>query len=277
MRIAAIQTRAVAGDQEANLARIEEAARAAAAAGASLLIAPELALPGYGAGDDMRMLAQTSGGDLVTRLALVASELKIAIIAGFAEMAEEEIHNSAVFVDGRNPPIVYRKTHLYGDYERGIFTAGYPSASIIEYRGLRIGILICYDVEFPENVRRLAVAGAHLIAVPTALPATGHAKLIARKMIPVRAFENQVFVAYVNHCGADDLFCYAGLSAIAAPDGTLLAAADSKPEALLVADIRPDDFAASAIAAPYLRDVHHCSEWSQDQGAAHARDGHFAP
>ncbi len=256
MRIAAIQTRALAGDQEANRARIEEAARAAAAAGASLLIAPELALPGYGAGDDMRMLAQTPSGDLVARLALVANELKIAIIAGFAEMAEEQIHNSAVFVDGQNPPIVYRKTHLYGDYERGLFAAGHPSASIIEYGGLRIGILICYDVEFPENVRRLALAGAHLIAVPTALPATDHAELIARKMIPVRAFENQVFVAYVNHCGADDLFRYAGLSAIAAPDGTLLAAADSKAEALLVADIRPHDFAASAIAAPYLRDVH---------------------
>jgi predicted amidohydrolase len=85
-------------------------------------------------------------------------------------------------------------------------TRGHPSDSIIEYGGLRIGILICYDVEFPENVRRLALAGAHLIAVPTALPATDQAGLIARKMVPVRAFENQLFIAYANHCGADDLF-----------------------------------------------------------------------
>ncbi|WP_352578846.1 nitrilase-related carbon-nitrogen hydrolase [Mesorhizobium sp. M0019] len=56
-------------------------------------------------------------------------------------------------------------------------------------------MLICYDVEFPENVRRLALAGSNLIAVPPALPATDHAELIARKMIPVRAFENQLFIA----------------------------------------------------------------------------------
>ena len=65
-------------------------------------------------------------------------------------------------------------------------------------------MLICYDVEFPENVRRLAQAGAQAVLVPTALPASDHADFIARKMIPVRAFENQLFVAYVNHCGADD-------------------------------------------------------------------------
>lgn len=255
MRIAVTQMRAEAGDPDANLARIEKAAHAAASAGASLLITPELALPGYGAGDDMRMLAVESGGDLIARLALVAIQSKIAIITGFAETAGEQVYNSAIFVDGRNAPIVYRKTHLYGDYEHGLFTAGQASASIVEYGGLRIGLLICYDVEFPENVRRLALAGAHLVAVPTALPASDHAELIARKMIPVRAFENQLFVAYVNHCGADDLFSYAGLSTIAAPDGTLLATADEGTETLLCADIRPVDFAASAAATPYLRDL----------------------
>lgn len=94
-----------------------------------------------------------------------------------------------------------------------------------------------------------------LVAVPTALPASDHATLIARKMIPVRAFENQIFLAYANHCGADDLFSYAGLSAIAAPDGSLLAEADGAGETLLMADIHPEDFAASNAANPYLRDL----------------------
>lgn len=250
MRIAALQMRAVAGDPAANFARIEMAAREAASAGASLLIAPELALPGYGAGDDMRRLAEPPGGDVIAKLAQASAASKIAIITGFAEAATDRVHNSAVFVDGQNAPVIYRKSHLYGDYEHRLFAAGQPSASIVEHGGLRIGILICYDVEFPENVRRLALAGADLIAVPTALPISGHAEFIARKMIPVRAFENQLFVAYVNHCGADGLFSYAGLSTIAAPDGTLLATADEKAEALLVTDIRPDDFTASATAAP---------------------------
>lgn len=255
MRIAALQMKATAGDQAANLARIEKAAREAAASGAELLVTPELALPGYGAGDDMRNLAEPPGGEVVARLALISLETKIAILAGFAEAAEDMTYNSAVFVDGRKEPVVYRKSHLYGDYERSLFVAEPPSARLVEHGGLRIGILICYDVEFPENVRRLAQAGAQLIAVPTALPASDHAEFIARKMIPVRAFENQVFVAYVDHCGADDRFAYAGLSTVAAPDGSLLAAADEKSETLLIADIRPEDFAASAQSNPYLRDL----------------------
>lgn len=255
MRIAACQMRAVAGNQEANLARIEKAALDAAVTGASLLIVPELALPGYGAGDSMRKLSEPAGGEVVGRLALLSLKTGIAIVTGFAELAEDRVFNSAVFVDGRKTPLVYRKSHLYGDYERRHFTAEAPSTCIVDHGGLKIGILICYDVEFPENVRRLALAGAELIAVPTALPASGHAELIARKMIPVRAFENQVFIVYANHCGTDDLFSYAGLSAIAAPDGTLLGAADEGTEALLVADIRREDFATSAAANPYLRDL----------------------
>ena len=255
MRIAALQMRARAGDQAANLARIGQAAREAADRGAVLLVAPELALPGYGAGEAMRHLAEPPEGDALARLAEISRDAGIAILSGFAEDADGRTYNSAVFVDGRKPSAVYRKSHLYGDYERGLFTAAEPSACIVEHGGLRIGILICYDVEFPENVRRLAQAGAHLVAVPTALPASGHAEFIARSMIPVRAFENQVFVAYVNHCGADDRFAYAGLSTIAAPDGTLLAAADETLESLLVTDLQPEAFAASAEANPYLRDL----------------------
>jgi 5-aminopentanamidase len=255
MRIAAFQMKAGADGQAANLTRIEEAARHAATAGAELLIAPELAVPGYGAGDDMHSLAELPGGEVVAKLALISLEAGVAILTGFAEAAAGCTYNSAVFVDGRKAPVVYRKSHLYGDYERGLFAAEEPSACIVEHRGMRIGILICYDIEFPENVRRLAQAGVDLVAVPTALPASGHAAFIARKMIPVRAFENQVFVAYVDHCGADGLFTYAGLSAIVAPDGSLLAEADASSETLLLADIRPEDFAASAAANPYLRDL----------------------
>ena len=255
MKIAALQMQAVAGGQEENLSRIGKAARKAADAGANLLIAPELALPGYGAGEEMQKLSAGVDGEAVARLAHISVEAGIAIIAGFAERAGSLVYNSAVFVNGQTRPVVYRKSHLYGDYERGCFVAEEPSTCLVEHEGLKIGVLICYDVEFPENVRRLAQAGAELIAVPTALPTSDHAGFIARQMIPVRAFENQVFVAYVNHCGADRLFSYAGRSTIAAPDGSLLAGAEAEGEALLVADIRPGDFAVSRAANPYLSDL----------------------
>jgi predicted amidohydrolase len=79
-------------------------------------------------------------------------------------------------------------------------------------------------------------------------------------MIPVRAFENQIFVAYVNHCGADALGSYAGLSGIAAPDGTMLAAAEAAGEALLVADLDTAPFHRSAEQNPYLVDLGRVAE-----------------
>lgn len=255
MRLAIYQMQAKAGNVAANLFRIESAVLKAAAQGANLLVAPELALPGYGAGPAMAALAEAPDGASWKRLASVSRDAGVAIIAGFAQKDGETVYNSALFVDGDKPPVVYRKSHLYGPYERGLFAAEKPSAHIIEHAGITFGMLICYDVEFPENVRRLAQAGAQAVLVPTALPASDHADFIARKMIPVRAFENQLFVAYVNHCGADDRFAYAGLSGVAAPDGTLLAAAGDGSEELLIADLDPSAFQQAAEQNPYLADL----------------------
>lgn len=255
MRIAALQMRAAAGDPVANLARIERAAGEAAAAGAAVLVAPELAVTGYGAGEAIRALAEGADGPLVDRLAAIAAGAGIAIVCGIAERVGEDVYNSALLVDGSGRQLVYRKSHLYGPYERGLFRPGQPAAATADLGGLKVGLLICYDVEFPENVRRLAQAGVDLVIVPTALPATDDGAFIAEKMIAVRAFENQLFIAYVNHCGGDERFAYAGLSTIVAPDGTVLAGAEAADEALLVADIDPDAFAASRAANTYLDDL----------------------
>jgi predicted amidohydrolase len=246
---------AMAGDPDANLARIENGVRDAARQGATLLVAPELAIPGYGAGQAMATLAEAPDGPGWTRLSRLSRETGVAIVTGFAERAGDTVYNSALFVDGDRPPHVYRKSHLYGPYERGLFAAERPSAAILDHAGLRFGLLICYDVEFPENVRRLAQAGAQAVLVPTALPASDHAEFIARKMIAVRAFENQVFVAYVDHCGSDERFGYAGLSGIAAPDGSFLASAGADDEALLVADLDPAAYRQSVENNPYLADL----------------------
>lgn len=255
MKITALQMRCIAGDVDANLAQIETAARKAAAQGADLLIAPELALTGYGAGDAIAALAEPAGGPAISRLDRIAAETGVAIVTGFAEAAENAVWNSAVFADGRRDPVVYRKSHLYGGYEKALFRAAAPSAVTLDHAGHKLGMLICFDVEFPENVRLLAREGCSLVIAPTALPVSPFADFIARKMIPVRAFENQLFVAYVNHAGSDGRFTYAGLSTIAAPDGSVLAGADDSDETLLFAELRPDDFEESAAQNSYLRDL----------------------
>ena len=256
MRIAALQMHAIAGDGEANIERIASAAVDAAGGGAKLLIVPELAATGYGAGDAaFARLASPATGDVAARLSAIARDNGIAIVAGFAEKEGTQTYNSALFTDGIGTNAVYRKSHLYGDYERDVFEPGVPASVMVELGGVRLGMLICYDVEFPENVRRLALAGADLVVVPTALPKGSSGTFIAHHMIQVRAFENQVFVAYINHCGADDRFTYAGLSRIAAPDGKLLAEASAEGETLLFAEIRPADYAASRAENTYLVDL----------------------
>ncbi|MCO6391088.1 hydrolase [Aliihoeflea aestuarii] len=255
MKIAGFQMKSVPGDVGANLDKIAAAARAATEKGASILVVPELALTGYGVGKAVRETAQTLDGDQIAGLAATARETGLTIVAGFAERDGDIVRNSAVVVDGEALPIVYRKCNLYGPYERGLFEQAKPAAVTFEKGGLTFGLLICYDVEFPENMRRLARAGVDAVLVPTALPTSDHDAFIARQMVPVRAFENQVFLAYVNHCGADERFAYAGLSSIVAPDGTLLAKAGGDEEALIVAELTPSRYADSAEANSYLADL----------------------
>ena len=238
-------------------ASIAAAAREPQLHGAELLVAPELALPGYGAGPAItaprRSRRRSAGREAPAPSCAEATG--IAIIAGFAERDGDAVYNSALFVAPGGARHVYRKSHLYGDYERALFAAAPPAAVTLDFGGLKLGMLICYDVEFPENVRRLALAGAEAVLVPTALPAGDYAAFIARQMVPVRAFENQVFVAYANHCGADAVFAYAGLSGVASPDGRLLAAAEADKALLLFADLDPAAYAASAAANSYLTDL----------------------
>lgn len=254
MLLAALQMRSRPSDVAANLDRLDKAAAEAAARGARLLVTPELGLVGYGAGPDLPLLAEPADGSLVESVATIARRHSLGIVAGFAERDGEAVYNSALFVAG-DSRMVYRKSHLYGPYEKRWFRAAPPSAQLFRHEGLSLGLLICYDVEFPENVRRLAKAGADAVLVPTALPAGGSGEFIAAHMIAVRAFENQIFVAYVDNCGRDGDFAYAGLTRIAAPDGTILAAPGGRDEALLFAPIVPGTYARSRAENTYLSDL----------------------
>ncbi|WP_026791490.1 carbon-nitrogen hydrolase family protein [Pleomorphomonas oryzae] len=254
MLLAALQMQSRPSDVAANLDRLDRAASDAAAKGAHLLVTPELCLVGYGAGPDLPLLAERADGPLVDAVAAIAHRHSLGIVTGFAERDGDAIYNSALFVSG-DSRAVYRKSHLYGPYEKRWFRAAPPSVVLVRHQGLSLGLLICYDVEFPENVRRLAQAGADAVLVPTALPVGGSADFIAAHMIAVRAFENQIFVAYVDNCGWNGDFAYAGLSRIAAPNGAILAAPHDRSEALLFAEIAPEAYARSRAENTYLSDL----------------------
>ena len=254
MRIAALQMVARAGDVAANLASIGRAVAEAKTRGAELLVAPELALTGYGASDAIRALAEPREGGQIAAIRRMAGESGLAIVVGFAERTDGFIYNSAILARPDGEASFYRKCHLYGDYERELFAAGNERPKSLDLNGLRIGMLICYDVEFPECVRALALEGVDLVAAPTALPESAHAAFIAEKLVPTRAFENQVAIVYANHAGADRRFAYAGRSSITMPDGSDAARAGPSSEEIMVADFERAHFDASRAANPYLRD-----------------------
>ena len=255
MRVAAYQMQARAGEVWVNLALIGKAAEAAKERGAEILVAPELAITGYGAGDAIRDLAEDVDGPQLAVLARIAAEKGLTVVAGFAERKGQAIYNSAALIDPTGRRVIYRKCHLFGDYERALFTPGDAPPRPVVWGEIPLGLLICYDVEFPEAVRKLARDGAKLALVPTAEPRNSNSAFIAEKIVPVRAFENQIAIVYANHSGADQRFAYAGRSRIVMPDGSDAAVASQSESVVLVADYEPDLYAESGTAIPYLADL----------------------
>ncbi|WP_236545154.1 carbon-nitrogen hydrolase family protein [Tropicimonas marinistellae] len=224
------------GDPEAALLRLGRQLRAATAAGAHMLVAPELFLPGYNRPDLHGPLAQLQGGEWCERLADMARQTGCAVTVGWAERSGDSVYNaaSAWSRDGRLLGH-YRKIQLFGAMEKASFAAG-RDYCLFDLDGVPTGLLICYDVEFAPHVRALAERGAKLLLVPTANPAGfDH---VSETFVPARAAEMDMTIVYANYCGSEGEIAFGGLSRIVGPDARTLACAD-RSEALLVAAPAP--------------------------------------
>ncbi|MGC9441264.1 carbon-nitrogen hydrolase family protein [Streptomyces sp. WG5] len=252
MRTALLQSSGRPGSPVENLKVLDEAAGRAAAAGAGLLVTAELFLTGYAIGDDIAVLAEPADGDSADAVAEIAGRHGLAVAYGYPERAGASVFNSVQLISADGTRLAgYRKTHLFGCFERDHFTPGEQPVVQAELDGLTVGLMICYDVEFPENVRAHALAGTDLLLVPTAQ--MHPFQFVAESVVPVRAFENQMYVAYVNRVGREGEFEFVGLSTLAGPDGTARARA-GRAEELVLADVDSAFLAASRETNPYLED-----------------------
>ena len=253
MRVALLQGPAETPDPQAGLAAVADAAARAAAAGARLLVTPEMSLTGYAIGADrVAALAEPVPGPLTDRVAAIAAEHGLAIAVGLPVRTPAGVANTVVVVDSDGSLLAgYAKAHLYGDVDRDAFVPG--DVGVVQFRldGVVVGLLVCYDVEFPEAVRAHAVAGTELLVVPTGL--MDPYVHVGTVLVPARAYESQVFVAYTNRTGAEGEFVYCGASCVIAPDGTELARA-GRGEELLVADVDPAVLASSRRVNTHLAD-----------------------
>lgn len=230
MILALYQAASPAGDIPAGLATVETALGHAAEAGAGMLAMPELFLPGYNA---VEAVPPEGWDDVAPTLARLCRRHGVALAIGLPEYTGEAVYNAAFVWSGTGEELArYRKVQLFGPREAALFTPGERLVTF-DHGGVRFGLLICYDVEFPEHVRALARAGAQAILVPTAnmMPFVN----VNQILLPARAAENAVTIAYANYCGSEGDLDYVGMSAISGPDGYPLACMGARPGLLVAA------------------------------------------
>lgn len=257
VRISAWQATGVVGHLEENLQRLRAAASIAADRGADILVTPELFPTGYAPA----RVWNADGDAIRVQLAEIAHSCGLGLVASTVDRQGEQRHISASFFDAEGAERTrYRKSYLFGDQERSVFMPGSSAPEVIEYSGLRIALGICYDVEFPEFVRGAARRGAEALLIPTAVPTTGNvdglpsdrtynADRISTLMVPCRAMENGMYIAYANHGGPD----FTGLSCIAGPHGNVLAQAE-REELMLFAEFDAAEVQRARSINTYLRD-----------------------
>ncbi len=253
LRLGMWQDSGILGDIAANLALIERAAGRAAADGIDLLVFPECFLTGYFSAGRAAEIAEGLSDNTFAALEKIAKAHGVALVVGTYEKADGRLHNSALFIAPEGGVIGrHRKRALYGDWEKTTFEPG-NSAEIVTYNGVRIGLLICYDVEFPELTRELAQQGADLIVVPTALMEPYD--FVAQHIVATRAVENQLFVAYANRVGEENGQRYLGMSCLHDPGGVRLLSGPRGESALLTADVKIGDVAEARRDFCYLDDL----------------------
>jgi predicted amidohydrolase len=199
---------------------------------ADLVVFPELFLSGYTTEEPGRLAIAPEGPE-VEAVAHAARESGSAVVFGAPEGAGREVFNSAFCIDGDGTLAgVYRKTHLFGD-EVGAFAAG-DELLVVDLAGVRVGVMICFDVEFPEVARALAVAGAEmLVTISANMDPFGRDHDV---FSTARALENGLPHLYVNQVGPGERFTFAGGTLAVSPDGDALARA-GRDEGVVEADV----------------------------------------
>ncbi len=188
---------------------------------ADVFITPELCWPGYGDARSSIEQALSQNDALITGVRGIAARHGKAIVLGYAEADGARVFNSALSI-GTDGAILtnYRKQTAANEYERQCFGTGGPG-SVFPLHGVPTSLLICLDAEFPELVRRASLDGAHLVIVPTALAPKW--RIVPETVIPTRAYENGIFVAYCNYAGDGNVGPFCGQSLVVGPDGRSMA------------------------------------------------------
>ena len=240
IEVALAQISCMSGEKTENLKKIETNLMNAKRQGAELVVFPELSLTGYCVRDQIHELAETIPGHSTNAVEKMAKRTGMYVVFGMPEIGEKmhEIYNTAVLVGPEGLIGKYRKMHIPDAAEEGHFYPGYD-ASVFETSIGKLGLIICYDVFFPEVSRLTRLKGAELIVCVSASPKCDEGSPIDSQtfletLVAARAIENTAFIAYVNLAGEGDGLRFWGGSRLVGPNGRVLARAKYDDEDLLV-------------------------------------------
>lgn len=220
--VGAVQFDVKLGDVEANLAAVSRRLKRLADTGVDLAVLPEM----WSSGFDNENIAEHARNtpEILGRVRELAAGLSMAVAGSMPEPADNGVYNTFFMVDKTGGiTAAYRKAHLFPlTREPAYFLAG-DKAVHCDVSGFSTGLMICYDLRFPELARCLTLNGARLLLVCAQWPLArvGH----WRALLTARAVENQVFVVGTNRCGEDPDLRYGGHSMILSPWGDVLAQA----------------------------------------------------
>lgn len=246
------------GDKQGNLKRIEKMALRAHKEGADLLIVPELSLTGYVVRDQIYELAEEIPGESTRHMQRIAKNTDLHIVFGMPELsknAKATLFNASVLVNSNGVVGKYRKMYLPTHSvfeEKRYFRPGYQPAAFSTDLG-KIGLIICYDIFFPEVARLARLEGAQLIVCISASP--GMRRAFFEVLATARAIENTAYLAFVNLSGIQDGLQFWGGSRLVGPSGKILVQAKYDEEDFVLHEIDYAELKSVEPFVPTLKDL----------------------
>jgi len=240
LMIAGVQMEPRIFEKDSNLTRCVDLIQATAGEGARLIVFPECALTGYvfSSLEEARPLCEPIPGPSTEKIIAMCEELSAYVVIGLLESDNGQIYNAAALLGPEGVLGKYRKVHLpYLGVDRFVNHGNLP-LSVFQTEVGNIGMGICYDINFPEHARVLALQGADMIILPTNWPV--RREFVPQYIVPARAAENLVFVVAVNRVGLERGSRFIGRSKIAHwAGGITLAEGKPHEEDILYAHIEP--------------------------------------
>jgi predicted amidohydrolase len=254
MRTVLAQVPSAVGDKEENLRRIHETISGQEA---DLFVFPELFLSGYMCRDKVHLMAESLQGESVEELLTVAEEHQSSILLGMPVLDEEItglVHNSAVLVKPDGTAWSYDKINLatFGPFEESLYFAPGKVPTLFEVGGFRLGVIICYDLFFPELSKSLVLHGADAVVCISASPNTS--RDLFERVVPARAIENTAYAVYVNNTGCQLNQVFFGGSHAVGPRGNHLVKCDYFKKDIRSVDLDLSEVRAARRMRPTVRD-----------------------